>query len=244
MDVKIGCCGFPKARNLYYKSFKLVEIQQTFYQPPQLKTIGRWRMEAGHDFEFTLKAWQLITHESKSPTYRRLTLSWPEKKLDLCGFFKPTNEVQWAWMQTREVATALKARIIVFQTPPSFQPSSTNKENLRRFFKEVNRGDFFLVWEPRGLWSGGEVQELCRELNLTHGVDPFKTDPSFGKIRYFRIHGITGYRYRFSQKDLEALKEKCREGCYCLFNNLRMWTDALAFQGMIGERKAPKASHG
>jgi uncharacterized protein YecE (DUF72 family) len=132
---------------------------------------------------------------------------------------------------------ALKARIVVFQTPPSFHPSARNKENLRKFFKEVNRGGLLLVWEPRGLWSGEEIQELCRELNLTHGVDPFKTDLSFMKIRYFRIHGITGYRYRFSQKDLEALKEKCQGRCYCLFNNVSMWTDALAFQRMMGERK-------
>jgi uncharacterized protein YecE (DUF72 family) len=34
-------------------------------------------------------------------------------------------------------------------------------------------------------------------------------------------------------------KEKCQERCYCLFNNVSMWTDALAFQGMIGERKVP-----
>ena len=210
MDVKAGCCGFPKARNLYYKSFKLVEIQQTFYQPPKLKTIERWRMEAGHDFEFALKAWQLITHESKSPTYRRLTVSWPEKKLDLCGFFKPTNEAHWAWMQTIEVAMALQARIIVFQTPPSFQPSAANKENLRKFFKEVNRGGFFLVWEPRGLWRGGEVQELCRELNLTHGFDPFKTDPSFGKIPYFRIHGITDIAIALPRKIWKPIRKNAR----------------------------------
>ncbi|KGN41169.1 hypothetical protein N801_08795 [Knoellia aerolata DSM 18566] len=24
------------------------------------------------DFEFTMKAWQVITHESNSPTYRRM----------------------------------------------------------------------------------------------------------------------------------------------------------------------------
>jgi uncharacterized protein YecE (DUF72 family) len=212
MDVKVGCCGFPKARNMYYKSFKVVEIQQTFYQPPKLRTLERWRMEAAHDFEFTLKAWQLITHESKSPTYRRLTLSWPKRKLERCGFFKPTNEVRWAWTQTREVAVALKARIVVFQTPPSFHPSARNKENMRKFFKEVNRGGLLLVWEPRGLWSGGEIQELCRELNLTHGVNPFKTDPSFMKIRYFRIHGITGYRFALARKIWKPLRKNARKG--------------------------------
>ena len=232
-DIKVGCCGFPRAHDEYFKSFRVVEVQQTFYQPPALKTTERWRSEAPSHFEFTLKAWQLITHESKSPTYRRLRLPWPEKKLGQCGSFKPTEEVQWAWEKTREMAQALKAKLVVFQTPASFQPSPENKKNLERFFGEVNRGDFLLVWEPRGAWKGEEVGELCEDLNLIHGVDPFKNDPRAGKIAYFRIHGITGYRYRFNERDLGILRKKCQGISYCLFNNITMWTDALAFQELI-----------
>ena len=218
----------------------MVEVQQTFYQPPTLATVARWRVQAPVDFEFTLKAWQLITHESKSPTYRRLTLSWPQTKLDHCGSFKPTDEVQWAWERTREVAIGLKARVLVFQTPASFQPSATHKRNIKNFFGKVDRGDLLLIWEPRGSWSDEEVLEVCRESDLVHGVDPFKNDPSFGGIRYFRIHGITGYRHRFSGKELEALRNKCQAECYCLFNNVSMWTDALAFHNLIvGRRGSP-----
>ncbi|MBI5968101.1 MAG: DUF72 domain-containing protein [Deltaproteobacteria bacterium] len=239
MDVKVGCCGFPKARSEYYAHFQVVEVQQTFYQPPTCRTAERWRSEAPSDFEFTLKAWQLITHESRSPTYRRLKLPWPQKQLNNCGSFQPTEEVHWAWEQTREVAMALKAKIIVFQTPASFQPTPENKENLRKFFRAVDRTGFLFIWEPRGLWRNEEVHERCRELNLTHGVDPFKTDPLFGQVQYFRIHGITGYGYRFSEKDLRALKEKCLRKSYCLFNNVSMWMDALAFQRLIGEKAKP-----
>jgi len=35
MKIKIGCCGFPTSKEKYYKDFKAVEIQKTFYQPPQ-----------------------------------------------------------------------------------------------------------------------------------------------------------------------------------------------------------------
>ena len=34
-----------------------VEIQKTFYQPPQEKTEEKWRNQAPSDFEFTLRAW-------------------------------------------------------------------------------------------------------------------------------------------------------------------------------------------
>ena len=70
-NIRVGCCGFPRARSEYYKAFQLVEVQQTFYHPPALKTVEKWRSDAPGDFEFTLKAWQLITHEFKSPNYRR-----------------------------------------------------------------------------------------------------------------------------------------------------------------------------
>jgi len=236
--IKVGCCGFPKSRQEYYRTFQTVEIQQTFYQLPTLKTVERWRRDAPEDFEFTLKAWQLITHEAKSPTYRRLTLRWPQSKLNRCGSFRPTKEVQWAWDQTWEVARTLRAKLLVFQTPASFHPSPENKKNLRTFFTGINRGDFILIWEPRGTWKEEEVGEICQDLNLIHGVDPFKNEPQFGALRYFRLHGIGGYRYRFNEGDLKLLREKCRGECYCMFNNVSMWEDALTFQKLVRQEKS------
>jgi hypothetical protein len=31
MDVKVGCCGFPKDRSKYYECFKVLEVRQKFY---------------------------------------------------------------------------------------------------------------------------------------------------------------------------------------------------------------------
>jgi uncharacterized protein YecE (DUF72 family) len=97
MQIKIGCCGFPVAKGKYHRNFDVVEIQQTFYQPPEEKTVLKWREQAPSGFEFTLKAWQLITHELSSPTYRRLRLKIPESKKKNYSFFKPTDEVLEAW---------------------------------------------------------------------------------------------------------------------------------------------------
>ncbi len=237
-DIRVGCCGFPRSRSAYFQALRAVEIQQTFYQPPALKTAERWRAEAPPDFEFTLKAWQLITHESRSPTYRRLKLSWPGDRLEKCGSFRPTEEVDWAWEKTREIAEVLRSRHIVFQCPASFHPSEENKKNLTAFFQRVKREDFQFVWEPRGTWELDEVRDLCRELDLIHGVDPLKAEPQWGSVRYFRLHGVTGYRYRFSGEDLDVLREKCRDKTYCFFNNVSMWEDALAFRDRIQESGA------
>ena len=68
--VKVGCCGFPRGMKDYFSHFRLVEVQQTLYKMPKLETALRWRQQAPSDFNFTVKAWQLITHPATRPTYR------------------------------------------------------------------------------------------------------------------------------------------------------------------------------
>lgn len=72
MTIKVGLCGFTMAAARYAQHFAVVEVQQTFYQPPAAAVIARWRAQMPASFEFTLKAWMLVTHAAKSPTYRRL----------------------------------------------------------------------------------------------------------------------------------------------------------------------------
>lgn len=60
MPVKIGCCGFPGARNRYFEAFDRVKVQQTFYEPPGTKLLIKWRKEAPAGFEYTIKAWQAV----------------------------------------------------------------------------------------------------------------------------------------------------------------------------------------
>ncbi|MEM2991413.1 MAG: DUF72 domain-containing protein, partial [Halobacteria archaeon] len=45
MKLKIGCCGFPKSKKLYYQHFSTVELQNTFYSLPKLEFVERWKAE-------------------------------------------------------------------------------------------------------------------------------------------------------------------------------------------------------
>ncbi len=150
MTVKIGCCGFPGKRRDYAAQFPVVEIQQTFYQPPRVDTARRWREELPSPFEFTLKAWQLITHEASSPTYRRLKTVLSPGERQQAGGFKSTALVRRAWEATREIAGVLEARVILFQCPARFGPTPANLERMRHFFGGLDRECFILAWEPRG----------------------------------------------------------------------------------------------
>lgn len=250
MPVKIGCCGFPVAKDKYYKRFDVVEIQQTFYHPPEEKTISKWRESGPAKFEFTVKAWQLITHEPSSPTYRRLKLRIPESKKKNYGSFKLTDEVWEAREKTEEIAQVLRSRIIVFQCPPSFGPNSANKKNLQDFFESIKRKDSLLVWEPRGRWERPEILGLCEKLDLVPCLDPFRNRPLPCDRGYFRLHGKKGYRYKYTDSDFKELAElvesdfwqnlppaeKNYNPVYFMSNNVYMFEDALCFKTMIGPR--------
>jgi uncharacterized protein YecE (DUF72 family) len=149
--IKVGCCGFPGGMRRYFQEFSLVEVQKTFYSPPMVKTAQRWRSQAGEDFEFTLKAWQLITHPP-GPTYRKAGIEVKNKHS--YGFFRPTEEVFSAWEKTREIAEALRASVVVFQCPPSFTQTEENLSNLKNFFGSIERGRLTPAIELRAPWDG------------------------------------------------------------------------------------------
>ncbi|HEY0322347.1 MAG TPA: DUF72 domain-containing protein [Pyrinomonadaceae bacterium] len=232
--INIGCCGFRSSRESYYAFLNSVEVQHTFYQPPQVSTLARWREEAPPDFVFTIKAWQLITHQSNSPTYRRLKRQLTETEKGRAGSFRPSRIVKEALDTTLACAQALKARAVLFQCPASFQPTRTNLENLRRFFTKTKRDQLTFCFEPRGHWPLEVTRDLCEELDLWHVVDPFKERTTTPTCCYFRLHGRGGWRYTYEDDELEELLSMLPEdrASYVFFNNREMLTDAVRFKEM------------
>ncbi len=231
VEIKVGCCGFCKSMKDYFSDFKLVEIQRTFYNPPKPNTAKKWRREAPNDFEFSIKAWQVITHPLTSPTFKKA-------KIDVkkAGFFQPIKEVFDAWEKTREIAKILKAKVILFQTPKSFRESEENIRNMKEFFSSLER-EFIFAWEPRG-WSPDTIKSLCSELNIIHVVDPFVSAQLYGDISYFRLHGHTKmYKHKYSDDELKFLRKKCEKDSYILFNNIYMCEDALRFKKLLDNRE-------
>jgi len=222
----------------YSDVLNCVEIQHTFYQPPQIKTLEKWRSEMPHAFEFTLKAWQLITHESTSPTYKRLKKQLTEKEAAEAGFFKPTEIVAEGLQTTIDCARALDARTILFQCPAKFRQTPENIKNLRSFFKKVERGNMNFAWEPRGPWGDKVVKKICDELDLWHVVDPFVARTVTPHNCYFRLHGIGGWRYKYEDVELEELATLLPEHrlAYVFFNNNEMTDDAMRFEAVLRTR--------
>jgi uncharacterized protein YecE (DUF72 family) len=242
MDVwlpKVGCCGFRLAKVEYARRFPVVEVQETFYQPPRIATLRRWRAAVPEDFEFTLKAWQVITHDATSPTYRRLKTKFTPEELAQCGSFQSTPVVEQAWQTTRACAEALGARRVLFQCPASFRPTLAHQGQMRRFFANLKRNDLTLLWEPRGHWPDSLVKSLCGELDLIHVVDPFLAHTVTPHFIYFRLHGGKDFKHVYSQTQLHELLAMLPpdKPSYVMFNNINMVEDASRFQEMAAPLK-------
>ncbi|HEX8914907.1 MAG TPA: DUF72 domain-containing protein [Humisphaera sp.] len=237
--VKIGLCGFTIAIGRYPRTFTVVEVQQTFYQPPAVGVLRRWRAAVPDDFEFTVKAWQLVTHPAASPTYRRLRRPLTVAERAGAGAFRDSPIVDEGWRATVACAAALRATAVLFQCPASFRPTDENLARFEGFFRRIDRpSGVRLMWEPRGpAWTPDLVAPLCAAHGLTHVVDPFVTQTVTTGFTYYRLHGITGSRHVYTDDELGRLREMLPVAgeAYVMFNNIPRAGDAVRFGRLLGE---------
>ncbi len=233
--VKIGLCGFTIGIAEYLETFPVVEIQHTFYEPPSPATMARWRDQAPPGFEFTIKAWQVITHRGTSSTYRKVKTPLTAKQKEECGGFRVNETVLAAWDRTRDAARTLRATAILFQCPASFKPLPENVANMRAFFAAIERpAKMRFLWEPRGPWPDDLVRELCVDLGLTHVVDPFVRATVTTGLVYWRLHGL-GNAYRaYTDDELRRLAAMIGDGeTYVMFNEIPRVADSKRFRKML-----------
>jgi len=113
----VGTCGFQIRREAYYRQLDTVELQTTFLKVPKIETAERMREQAPGGFDFTVKAWQGITHPATSPSYARAGLKITPRKLPRYGRFQMSKELLEGWEELTAFADALDASVILFQTP-------------------------------------------------------------------------------------------------------------------------------
>lgn len=242
MEIRVGCCGWSALRpkdfgeedwrenykhrlQVYAAHFSLVEVNSTFYKLPRLSTAAQWRAladEVNPDFEFTVKVHQGVTHTAR---------------------FRG-EAARESFKKSAEVAQILRAKLLLLQCPASFGPTQENEQALRQFLAEVDRENFIIVWEPRGMWEKEphRVREICEEYGLIHCTDPFKWFPqTSGTVAYLRLHGSPPgekmYRYTYTDQDFLWLMERVHNLkahiVYVLFNNDTMANDARRFLNLL-----------
>lgn len=235
--IRLGLCGVSMGFDAYVREFPVLEVQQTFYRPPSDATLARWRGQAPPGFEFTMKVWQVVTHEASSPTYRRLGRTLDPVERTEVGGFQLSPLVLTAWQRSIECCRILGASAMLLQCPRSFTPTDANLDRMATFLRSVERpAGVRLLWEPRGPWPADVVLEMCQSLDLVHVVDPFVDRTVTPEAPYYRLHGLSGARHVYSDRelrDLLAMVPDVAGPAYVLFNNIPRITDARRFRALV-----------
>lgn len=190
----------------YMGRFDTVEINNSFYQLPEKKTLRAWRDKVPDDFTFAVKASRYITHMKK--------LKDPGKSTK--RFFN------------RMDALGDKLGPILFQLPPRWK---FNAERLKQFL-DVLPEDFRYTMEFRDTtWFTEQAYDILEEYGvafciyqLAGRLSPRQVTSDFV---YVRLHGPTSKKYEgsYSARSLAgwagAFSTWTRQGkgVYCYFDN-------------------------
>ncbi|MFP4082149.1 MAG: DUF72 domain-containing protein [Candidatus Aminicenantes bacterium] len=190
----------------YYSGyFQTAEINNTFYQVPQKKTLIQWKNTAPQDFLFSVKASRFITHMKK--------LKDPEQPVS--NFLNTIKALED------------KLGPILFQLPPRWK---INLQRLESFLRALP-GDYSYAFEFRDpSWFESDVYDLLREHRASFCIYDFDYRLSPKEVTadfvYIRLHGPDGpYRGKYDKKTLSgwagafAAWSKQKKEIYCYFDN-------------------------
>jgi uncharacterized protein YecE (DUF72 family) len=216
----------------YSQFFNTVEINSSFYRPPNPGYVYNWIKRVPEGFLFTVKLWQKFTHPKmyKEATGEEAVIS--QEDVDI---FKQSIE---------PLVKYGKLGALLAQFPPSFKNDSYGKQILNAVIRTF--GQYRLAVELRHRsWSDDkETATLLRE-NYASWVQidepKFKTSvaedlPVTSDMIYFRFHGRnaemwwkgnteTRYQYLYSQEEVSELADKVKsltekaKLAFVLFNN-------------------------
>jgi uncharacterized protein YecE (DUF72 family) len=200
----------------YSRAFNFVEVNSTLYEIPNLKRVESWRRMVPSDFEFSVRCNKELTHNlrfrSVPKTYEIL-----ERMVTICR--------------------VLKAELLHFQTPPSFQPNKPNEKIISDFFSILNLGKIRPVLEIRNKDRlDSSWIEALRELDIIHSVDLLNGEvPAYkSDILYTRLFGKGFHNiYQPLDNELREVDRVASQGYHkkavITMHSNRMFKDAARF---------------
>jgi uncharacterized protein YecE (DUF72 family) len=197
----------------YSEIFNFVELNYTFYEYPDLKTVERWRRSVPKGFTFSVRCHQDLTH--------RFGL-------------KPTNEAYQVLSRMLSYCGILEAPFLVLETPASQHFKTQTAKLAREFLGSANLRDVRLVWENRAPPTE-QWKKLLQDLNIVHAVDLSKETPLFpSDVVYTRLFGKGRHNiYQFTDEELEEIDHKVllsqAKTVAMSYHGLKMNTDAMRF---------------
>ena len=216
----------------YSQFFSTVEVNSSFYRPPEPSVVHNWVKRTPPGFLFAVKLWQKFTHPGMYQEATGEAASISREDVDV--FYRALEPL----------AAAGKLGALLAQFPPGFK----NDDFGRRVLVALARtfGQYPLAVELRHrCWSDDkDTARLLEENNIAWvQIDEPKfsssiaTDvPVTSNMAYFRFHGRnakdwwtgdneTRYKYHYSHGEIESLAERVKAAAartrilFAFFNN-------------------------
>ncbi len=216
----------------YSQFFNTVEINSSFYRPPNPGYVHNWVRRVPEGFLFTAKLWQKFTHPKmfKEATGEEAVIS--QQDVDM---FKQSID---------PLVESGKLGALLAQFPPSFKNDTYGKQIVNAVISTFSQYRLAVELRHRSWSDDNDTAKLLRENNVAwvHIDEPKFTSsiaeglPLTSDMAYFRFHGRntemwwhgdseTRYRYLYSTEEIEELAGKLKHAAenaaltFAFFNN-------------------------
>jgi uncharacterized protein YecE (DUF72 family) len=216
----------------YSRFFNTVELNSSFYRPPNPGYVYNWARHVPKGFLFAVKLWQKFTHPKmyEQATGEEAVIS----RADVDTFERSLEPL---------VKTG-KLGALLAQFPPSFKNDDYGRQILAAIHNAFGQYPLAVELRHRSWSDDGSTAGFLRERNIAWvQIDEpkFKTSvaaeiPLTADMAYFRFHGRnakewwtgdseTRYRYLYSPEEIAGLAQKVRETAagtrllFAFFNN-------------------------
>jgi uncharacterized protein YecE (DUF72 family) len=207
-----------------------VEVNSTFYEIPNLKTVESWRRMVPPGFEFSVRCTRLLTYKHQ---------------------FRPNEESFEAFKKMTTICKTLGAEILHFQTPLTFKPNQDNADLVHSFLSSVDTKGVRIALEVRGAnqaLSPAFIKTM-QDHNMVHGVDLSKDEePAYeSDMLYSRLFG-KGVRniYQPTDQELKKIDDRISAKAYrktmVSFHFVRMFKDAARLKMYKENGRFPMAT--
>jgi uncharacterized protein YecE (DUF72 family) len=216
----------------YSQFFNTVELNSSFYRPPDPGFVYNWIKRVPKNFLFGVKLWQKFTHPKmfKEATGEDAVIA--QSDVDL---FKKCLE---------PMVKAGKLGALLAQFPPSFKDDAYGQQRLEAIAKAFGKYRLAVELRHRSWSDNAHTAELLRENHMAWvQIDEPKFSssvaletPVTADIAYFRFHGRnakdwwtgdaeTRYKYLYSEEEINELAERIKTAAakvrllFAFFNN-------------------------
>ena len=198
----------------YSKLFNFVEVNYTFYEYPETRTVEKWRRTVPKNFTFDVRCHQDLTH--------RIGL-------------KPVDKAYAVLAKMTTYCEILGSPFLVLETPASYTFSEERVSEVQSFLTSANLRKVRLVWETRAKTTPG-LMKLMSDMNIVQSVDLSRGKPeSVSDVVYSRLFGKGKHNlYQFTDEELREIDERAlgtgAKTIVMAYHGLRMNTDAVRFK--------------